>query len=311
MIMIYNIIYSMEYKNKYLKYKNKYLNLKKLLGGNIFNKIYDKLIKIFRDINKINDPIFGFKDILHIKGGSSIKYHLQKNMIAPDELTRLTNDIDILVILDDYKSENLESFNKSKEDFVIFILETIKKNIPEYNWNYKESNQLYNICIENDNIECFIDITFYNPFDEDIDIDDDTSLFQYALRENKYINMKSYIDTIRFNASNIDSEFDITDDNIDTFMFTSPQFEYYSCIKGIELMKKYLNYASHEWILKKEGFKKLLLENLSSNDKFINNITALTILNYTIFYFLYIFDFLINLVIFISFLSLLINEDLK
>ena len=44
----------MDYTNKYLKYKKKYLNLKKILGGNIFNKIYDKLIKIFRDINKIN-----------------------------------------------------------------------------------------------------------------------------------------------------------------------------------------------------------------------------------------------------------------
>ena len=205
----------MDYTNKYLKYKKKYLNLKKILGGNIFNKIYDKLIKIFRDINKINDPLFGFRDIIHIKGGASIKYHLQKYMIAPDALTRLTNDIDILVILDDYKLENLELFNENKKNFVIFILETIKKNIPEYNWNYKESNQLYNICIENDDIECFIDITFYNPFDEDIDIDDDTSLFQYALRTNNYINMKSYIDTIRLNASKIDSEFDITDDNID------------------------------------------------------------------------------------------------
>ena len=40
-------------------------------------------------------------------------------------------------------------------------------------------------------------------------------------------------------------------------------------------------------------------------------ITAWTILNDTIFYFLYIFDFLINLVTFISFLSLLISDDLK
>ena len=210
--------YYNKYYNKYLKYKKKYLNLKKILGGNIFNKIYDKLIKIFRDINKINDPLFGFRDIIHIKGGASIKYHLQKYMIAPDALTRLTNDIDILVILDDYKLENLELFNENKKNFVIFILETIKKNIPEYNWNYKESNQLYNICIENDDIECFIDITFYNPFDEDIDIDDDTSLFQYALRTNNYINMKSYIDTIRLNASKIDSEFDITDDNIEPIL---------------------------------------------------------------------------------------------
>jgi len=261
----------MDFKNKYLKYKKKYLNIKKLLGGNIFNKIYDKLIKTFRDINKINDPIFGFKDIIHIKGGSSIKYHLQKNMIAPDDLNELTNDIDILVILDDSKSENLELFNKNKKDFVIFILETIKKNIPEYNWIYKESNQLYNICIENDIIECFIDITFYNPFDEDIDIDDDTSLFQYALRQNTYINMKNYIDKIKTNAS-IDSEFDITDDNIDTFMFTSPQFEYYSCIKGIELMGKYLNYASQKWNLEKEELKKILLENISLDDESINNI---------------------------------------
>jgi hypothetical protein len=261
----------MNFKNKYLKYKKKYLNIKKLLGGNIFNKIYDKLIKTFRDINKINDPIFGFKDIIHIKGGSSIKYHLQKNMIAPDDLNELTNDIDILVILDDSKSENLELFNKNKKDFVIFILETIKKNIPEYNWIYKESNQLYNICIENDIIECFIDITFYNPFDEDIDIDDDTSLFQYALRKNTYINMKNYIDKIKTNAS-IDSEFDITDDNIDTFMFTSPQFEYYSCIKGIELMGKYLNYASQKWNLEKEELKKILLENISLDDESINNI---------------------------------------
>lgn len=242
------------------------------MGGNIFNKIFDKLIKIFRDINKINDQIFGFRDIIHIKGGASVKYHLQKHMIAPDELTGLTNDIDILVILDDYKLQNLESFNENKKDFVIFILETIKKNIPEYNWNYKESNQLYNICIKNDNIECFIDITFYNPFDEDIDIDDDTSLFQYALRKNNYINMKSYIDTIRLNASKIEQEFDITDDDIDTFMFTSPQFEYYSCIKGIKLMEKYLNYASHEWIVKKEELKKILFLDSSLDDKSKNNI---------------------------------------
>jgi hypothetical protein len=52
--------------------------------------------------------------------------------------------------------------------------------------------------------------------------------------------------------------------------------------------------------------------NIDNIDKSYDNIiTAWTILNDTIFYFLYIFDFLINLVIFISFLSLLINEDLK
>jgi len=102
----------MNYLQKYFKYKKKYLYLKKIIGGNLFNDLYDKLIHIFKDINKKQIQQLK-KNILHIKGGSSIKYHLKKKDIRIDELETLTNDIDVYIILDDNQL-NKENFLKKK-----------------------------------------------------------------------------------------------------------------------------------------------------------------------------------------------------
>jgi len=145
------------------------------------------------------------------------------------------------------------------------ILEIISHNIPQYNWIYKESNGLYNICVSNEHIECIIDITFYDPYDDDdIDVDDDTSIFQYAMRKSEYPTMLNYITKLRENLDEL-TELNI-DDKIDEIMFTTPYFEYHSCQKGIELMKSYLEKANVKWIEDIKSIKKQI-EGLNKEDK--------------------------------------------
>ncbi len=77
----------MNYKYKYQKYKEKYISLFQQHKIILFENIFDRLILFCFNYNKIldndddNEEIFSTNRYVHIKGGSSIKYHLKKLII--------------------------------------------------------------------------------------------------------------------------------------------------------------------------------------------------------------------------------------
>jgi len=247
-----------------------------MYGGEIFEDIFDKLINVIKNIIIDGYTLFGFQTIFHIKGGASIYYHLKKNLV--NETKDLTNDIDIFVIIDDISTE--ESFEQEKKNIIDNLIINLNKYLPEYKWISKFENNLYNICIDNSDIDiknkCIFDITFYNPFDENIDVDDDTSIFQYAMRKSGYNTIKEYIDNLRKKFDDLDEL--KQNKNIIDIMFTSVDFERFACEKGIKLMEKYLDFSTSEWVIKLKEFKdqlkdkSLSKENIDIIQKFIKRL---------------------------------------
>lgn len=188
---------------------------------------------------------------------------LKKNMLF-DEIKNLTNDIDIYVILED--SDSVEEFEENKKNIIKNFIDLLNINLPQFNWISQNNDNLYNICINNTDYDiqnkCIFDITFYNPHDIDNDIDDDTSIFQYAMRKCGFDTIKKYIDNIinKFDILELDKKI------LDDIVFTSVEFEKFSCEKGILLITQYLDYASSKWISELENYKKQLDDkSLSAN----------------------------------------------
>ncbi|VVU94418.1 hypothetical protein CPAV1605_140 [seawater metagenome] len=218
------------YLSKYLKYKMKYLLLsesqinkidyiKQKRGGSQqiinFETLFSHLVEFIINYNKkkiANDlNLFGMINLFQIKGGSSIKYHLMQRGI---DTTNLTSDIDLLFFSDD-----LEEVEKE----IIAFYKELQKTFPSLAWNYNINNGLVTIKIGGGNI---IDISVYDP---NFDMDDETSMFAYALKKLGFKNIKEYYDKIT------------TSDNIEEITFTSLEFEFFSSQKGIEVIQGYLN----------------------------------------------------------------------
>jgi predicted Zn-dependent protease with MMP-like domain len=280
---------------KYIKYKKKYIKLKNIIKGgmfenlfkNLFKNLFDNLIIKLKEIIIDNHEYFGDNTIFHIKGGSSIYYHLKKN-ISNDILEDLTNDIDILIIMEDYNKINGElndelksKFENKKLEIINQIIQKLNTNLDKFdnfncNWYYKTSNNLHNICININEFnfdKCIFDITFYNPYDDYADYDDDTSIFQYAMKKIGFSTLQEYINmlTTKINTFN---DVNILDENsIDSIMFTTIEFEKFACEKGIELMKQYIDNIVYKWPNDIIIYKKLLIDNLSEENNYqINKI---------------------------------------
>jgi hypothetical protein len=164
----------MKYQNKYLKYKKKYLELK---GGFNFEEFYDFFIDACMSFNSYMS-IFEKNVVLHIKGGASVKYHLNKSGI---DTTDITNDIDILFI---YKDKNIQEI---LDKFMKFI-----QGKKRDNYEIRKVNDiLYNLYLDNN---CVVDITFFK-LDVTEDNLDDTH-FGEALAYMNYLFMNDYMDEI-------------------------------------------------------------------------------------------------------------------
>ncbi len=250
-----------DYKSLYLKYKIKYLNLKesnmniikqksesfvsnkmkylikrdklnfkevnKIIKGGVlqkeqqinFEEIYPAIIEFIISYNQKQkefmsepyDELFDEVNYAHIKGGASIKYHLNKLGINTDGIT---NDIDILFLIDD---------PKEGEDRVNSFYQDLKFRFPDINWNIINLNGLYTIQINGVNL---IDITIYDP---NFDINDETSMFGYALKRLGFNNIQDYFKTIA--QSN----------DIQVISFTSIQFELFSTEKAIQVVQGHIN----------------------------------------------------------------------
>jgi len=178
-----------------------------------FEKIYEDIIRFIKSYNRIqidNKELFDEINYLHIKGGASIKYHLNEAKI----LTKgITNDIDILFLID-----NIEE----KEERINTFFSALTNHFKNFNWDRKISNGLY--VIQKDNIN-LIDITIYDP---NFDIKDETSIFGYALQNLGFSDIKQYYNTI------------VKSDNIELISFTSLKFELFSTEKAIQVYENYI-----------------------------------------------------------------------
>ena len=270
------------YRSLYHKYKIDYFHLRNLdmfrgvhemiKGGAPpsidFENIYPIVIKYIMDYNyrsistrKKNRDLFGsdsddsdddgddvdddhhaISEIAHVKGGASIKYHLNKKGI---DTNGITNDIDILFFpasLDNTKDEVDRQVRVFYDELTHFCV----GRIGDARFELVLSHDLYTIKLNGIHI---IDITTYEP---DFDIQDPSSMFGYALRQMGYSNLNDYYNKLKE-----------SDDN-ETLSFTSIEFELLSVDKGIQNVGNYIK-SIPKWFQMKHIFQIKLDETRKHN----------------------------------------------
>jgi hypothetical protein len=181
-------------------------NYKNTLIDNFdFEIFFNFFINICFEFNKKHYP-FLENNIAHIKGGSSVKYHLMQKGVDP---TNITNDIDILLISDN-----------TIKDFFNFI----KNQNPELAsyWELKNENGLYILCF---NKNCVVDITVYKSSDTF-----EYTIFNDVVKKLGYNNIHGYVDNL------------IRNKDLKIITFTSKKFEILSNEEGL---KKYSNFIEY------------------------------------------------------------------
>lgn len=212
----------MNYLNKYLKYKNKYQKLKEQVGGNLIETLFVPIITCFLEFNKkqtLTRELFDDDRFIHVKGGSSIKYHMMKKGL---DSIGVTNDIDIF----------LYSAKENKDDDIRELLDDLQTKIPGYTYRIEQRGELYIVFI---NEIQMIDIIVYNELY--IEPDEETSMFLYAIKNIRLETNEKYFEELKkISWENIVSN----NDSLENKSFTSLQFEKFSCIKGVEIYTYYV-----------------------------------------------------------------------
>jgi len=225
----------MDYYNKYLKYKTKFLKLKNQIGGNFknFEEFYNFMIPICILYNSM------FNNIVHIIGGSSVKYHMYTHSIP--EHIGITDDIDIYLIDNQDRTHDIDA--NIIEHFYRFILNIANMKNVKNLWSLLEENGLYKICYNN---ICYIDLTLYiPPSDEEKDLieeEDNTSLLQYAYKNLGFINKYQYIISLN-DLSAIEKT------------FSSITFEKLLNQKGIDVYNNYLTVNVPLWVERVHNYR--------------------------------------------------------
>ena len=232
----------MNYYYKYLKYKNKYLKLKQLGGAFNFEAHFNIIIQQIIDFNKEqlqqDNPI-----IAHIRGGSSIKYHLIK---LGKEHENITSDIDILLIHN--------TINPAIKDTFLAYMKRTLDTLGVV--TITQDGQLCIISI--DNIQ-MIDITVYTGQDYRTET---TSMDQAGINATfrEIRPLESYVNNI-LNAH----LFYEGDELVERITFTSIVYERASVNKGIENNENYINLIP-SW---RENLFKLQNKQTDRYDKYI------------------------------------------
>lgn len=219
------------YYKKYLIYKKKYIKLKKQKGGDLFELLFMDLINYCIEFNSIETEfgqLFGENRYVHIKGGSSIKYHMWKNNISNGDIT---SDLDLFLVTSQEEMEfNVQNF-----------YEGLKAILPGRNIQMNNSNGLITFSIDGITM---IDMTIYvEPFE---DPDPETSMFYTALIKMGYKNYKEYFDSF-YSTEDMKTKLEVQ-------TFTSLEFEMYACEKGLEIQNGYLS-NSVNWVSYAQTFK--------------------------------------------------------
>jgi len=191
---------------------------------NLFESIYVDIVNycmLFYTNKNENESLLDYNRFVHIKGGSSIKYHLMKAQFPSEYHTNITSDLDLFLICsDDYKDENIEDF-----------ISGLHELFTHYSITHETLNGLTTIAFNGKNI---IDLVVFT--ENYVENDPDTSMFFYACKQLG----KSEIDYFE-ELKQIDTE--LLNENhslLEKKTFTSVKFEYYATIKGIEIYNGHL-----------------------------------------------------------------------
>jgi hypothetical protein len=189
-----------------------------------FESIYVDIVNYCMVYNtKVNytESLFTESRFVHIKGGSSIKYHLMRAQVPPEYHTHITSDLDIFLVCDnEYVDENIS-------DFITGLQEIAHPHVV----TSKSENGLTKIAINGIDV---IDLTAFTESYEEMD--PDGSMFYYACErlgktENEYFEELKQIDNT------------LTDRNhelLEKKTFTSVEFEYYATEKGLSIYAQHL-----------------------------------------------------------------------
>jgi hypothetical protein len=171
-------------------------------------------------VNEI-ETLFTENRFVHIKGGSSIKYHLMKAQAPAEDHTHITSDLDIYLVCDD------DFVDVNIHDFITGLQEIVTPHVVTTN----SENGLTTIAINGVNV---IDLTTFTESYEEMD--PDNSMFYYACEkigktEDQYFQEFRQIDNT------------LTDKNhelLEKKTFTSIEFEYHATQKGLSIYKQHL-----------------------------------------------------------------------
>lgn len=189
-----------------------------------FESIYVDLVNYCMVYNtKVNEAetLFGDDRFVHIKGGSSIKYHLMKAQAPAEYHTHITSDLDIYLVCDD------EYVDANIHDFITGLQEIAKPHVV----TATSENGLTTIAINGLNV---IDLTTFTESYEEMD--PDNSMFYYACEkmgktEDKYFEEFRQIDN-KLTGGN--------QELLEKKTFTSIEFEYHATQKGLVIYKQHL-----------------------------------------------------------------------
>ena len=227
---------------KYKKYKNKCFNIKNQIGGNLFELVFENVIKYCIEYNKTEnerETLFGDDNrFVHIKGGASIKYHLIKNGAPLEYHQNITSDIDLFLVCEaDDVIVNLTTF-----------VDGLKLKFPEYSINLKNNNGLYVITFNEIDI---IDITIFN--EHYVEPDSDTSMFLYAINNLGYVDHEKYFKELeKISYDDILENYSL----LETKTFTSLKLEKYAAIKGSRIYETYLKNIP-KWIEQRDNYLRM------------------------------------------------------
>jgi|688.fasta_scaffold455669_2 hypothetical protein len=242
--------------NYYYKYKKKYFLAKNKLmqtGGNLFDTLFENLVKslIVYNTEQLKDSMFSDETtFVHIKGGASIKYQLMRENI---DSQNITNDIDLFLVVGRYDN-SLDELNR--------LIKFLEENISNYSWTVNNNGKLYTLSVNGIQM---VDITIYDSSYVDMNLG--SSMFYYAITQLGYDSYDDYFDELY----KIDYyEYDNNPQLLYKKTFTSLNLEKYSCIKGITVYNDYLSrvqkwneHLTHLLKLKKEYDER----NASETDK--------------------------------------------
>ena len=228
---------------KYINYVNTNYKLSEDIN---FNLIFDSLMEFCL---KFNSEKFGINYsksnfFIHIKGGASIKYKLDRYGLLSE---KITDDIDIVIV----PFENNPNIRiKLIEEFAI----SLKKELPNFDWKYKISDKSTKFYLNG--IKIF-DIVFYdniNPWYKVFHDNQDRKVFK---KINKHNSVHDYFEKLKKKFESNIYNFE----DLEKVTFTSIEFEY----NNIITLKKYFKniYNNLNIKMKEENVS----ENLIFNQK--------------------------------------------
>jgi hypothetical protein len=215
-----------EYTN-YIKFINKHLKLSTPKNSD-FDSLFDSLIQYCIKFNsdKFGQNYSSTKCFIHIKGGASIKYKMNKYGLHSEGITP---DIDIIVV----PFENNPDIRiKLIEEFVYGL----RKDLVDFMWTFKTENNITQIYLNGNKI---FDMVFYDNINPWYKYYEQTDIFPGVIKKlNKFKSVDEYFVHLKKLFETDFNNYEI----LEEVTFTSLEFDNESLIQLIEKDKsKYIS----------------------------------------------------------------------